>query len=114
VTVLEPGRVFVTELGLPGRYRLVHDVQQLGVRLLPGASVTALGDPGLTWTDDDGEHVEPFDSVVVASGARPDPSLVEALRADGIEARAVGDCRDVRRIEGAFRDAAELAVSLSV
>ena len=36
VTVVEPGAVLAPELGPPGRFRLVHETEQLGVRLLTG------------------------------------------------------------------------------
>jgi hypothetical protein len=52
------------------------------------------------------------DSVIVASGAVPDTSLVDALHDAGIAVRAVGDCRTIGRIEGANLDAAAVALAI--
>jgi hypothetical protein len=52
------------------------------------------------------------DSVVIAGGARPNGALAAELGAAGITTHGVGDCVDVRRIEGANLDAAALALSL--
>ena len=42
VTLVEPTTVFGTELGLPGRWRMVADAQAAGVTLCAGAVVVAL------------------------------------------------------------------------
>jgi NADPH-dependent 2,4-dienoyl-CoA reductase/sulfur reductase-like enzyme len=39
VTVLEAGDVFAPQIGPPGRFRLVHEIEQLGVDLVAGAEL---------------------------------------------------------------------------
>ena len=52
------------------------------------------------------------DSVVVATGLVANPTLVEQLRAEGIEVRAIGDCTGVGYIEGAIHDGFRAAIEL--
>ena len=53
----------------------------------------------------------PCDTLVCAAGVRPDDSLVNALRAEGIEAEAVGNCARLGRAIDAIADAAKLALT---
>ena len=53
----------------------------------------------------------PCDTLVCAAGVRPDDSLVNALRAEGIEAEAVGNCARLGRAIDAIADAAKLALA---
>ncbi len=45
------------------------------------------------------EREEPFDAVVMACGILPETRLVADLAAQGITARAIGDCAGPRRLE---------------
>jgi len=102
VTVLEPSAVFAPELGLPGRFRLVHDTEALGIALLPGTTAIAMSDDGV---EHDSGFV-PAETVISASAMFPDTSFLDGLVALGLPAIAVGDCGGVRGIEGAMADAA--------
>jgi hypothetical protein len=48
--------------------------------------------------------------VLVAAAGPVDDALAAAFRATGVPVEVVGDARAAERLEGAFRDAAELAV----
>jgi 2,4-dienoyl-CoA reductase (NADPH2) len=115
VAVVEPSGVFGVQLGLPGRFRLVADLEASGVRLLGGATVESIGPrsvrvhrPGADGEDATAEEV-PADTVILASGEVPDTRLATALRTSGVPVRAVGTCREVRWLEGANLDALEAA-----
>ena len=95
--VVEPSGVFGVELGLPGRFRLVHDLEERGVRLLAAASL-------------DGVET---DSVMAASGLVPRRDLLDGLLSAGVRARAVGDCAGVRFLEGAMADALATATAIT-
>jgi 2,4-dienoyl-CoA reductase-like NADH-dependent reductase (Old Yellow Enzyme family)/thioredoxin reductase len=112
VTVVEPTPVFGSELGLPGRFRLVADVEALGVRLAGRAVPTSIGAGAVQVRVGEVTEEIKADSVIVASGAVPDTSLADALHDVGIAARAVGDCRTLGRIEGANLDAANVAIAI--
>ena len=112
VTVVEPSGVFVAELGLPGRFRWVHDVEAAGVRLVHGAWESIDEHSVRVKVGDEIEAI-PAASVIVAHGAVTGSRLAEELAAAGIDHHRIGDCREVRRVEGAFLDAAHLAVTLA-
>ena len=54
----------------------------------------------------------PADTVIIASGEVPDTRLAVALRSAGVPVRTIGDCREVRHLEGANRDALDAALAI--
>jgi len=113
VVVLEAGTVFAASNGVVGRWRYVHEAQASGIVLEPGARAVAIEPEQVRWQDAVGrERTTPARRVLVASGAEPDATLVVALQAAGVRARAIGDGRALGRIEGAMRDATEAALAL--
>lgn len=112
VTVIEPSGVFGPELGLPGRFRMVHDVEAAGADLVVGQWQTIT--PTEVAVEAAGEtRLVEADTVIVAHGAVPVAPLAGELRAAGVSCHVIGDCREVARIEGAMLDAARLAVTLA-
>lgn len=127
VTLVEATNVFGIELGLPGRWRLVSDLDTAGARLVDraiaqeitasavvvthagaaGSGASSDSDSGSASTED-----IPADTVIVTSDVRPDTSLADELTSAGVAHHVVGDCREVRRIEGANLDAAAVALAL--
>jgi 2,4-dienoyl-CoA reductase-like NADH-dependent reductase (Old Yellow Enzyme family)/thioredoxin reductase len=112
VTIVEPTHVFCVELGLPGRWRLVADIEAAGARLVPNATVEVIEADGVRVTTGDAVESIPADTVIVTSGATPSAGLAADLAAAGIACHVIGDANGVRRIEGANLDAAHLAVTL--
>jgi 2,4-dienoyl-CoA reductase (NADPH2) len=114
VTVLEPTTVFGTELGLPGRFELVADLEARGVTLRPECAVESFA-PGVVVVRASGEVARiAADSVIVATPSGPDRGVASELDAAGIAYREIGDCRRFGLLEGALLDASELSESLSV
>jgi 2,4-dienoyl-CoA reductase-like NADH-dependent reductase (Old Yellow Enzyme family) len=95
VTVFSPEPVLAPELGLPGRFRLVHEVETAGVTVVIG------------------DLVGEFDAVIGAAAVGPDRQLVQALADAGIAVRVVGDAVAPRGVEGATIDALDLARALA-
>jgi 2,4-dienoyl-CoA reductase-like NADH-dependent reductase (Old Yellow Enzyme family)/thioredoxin reductase len=112
VTIIEPTNVFCSELGLPGRWRLVADIEKNGATLLDQAVVESIGGSSVSVKVGDRVAEIPADTVIVTSGAEPDTGVAAELTAAGIANRVIGDASSVRRIEGANLDAAALALSL--
>ncbi len=112
VTIIEPSGVFGVELGLPGRFRLVHDVEAAGAELVTG-QWSHLNDAGVAVSTVSGDVTVAADTIVVAHGAQSGGPLHAKFAALDLPIHHIGDCREVRRIEGAMLDAAELAVALS-
>jgi 2,4-dienoyl-CoA reductase-like NADH-dependent reductase (Old Yellow Enzyme family)/thioredoxin reductase len=112
VTVVEPTAVFAPELGLPGRFELVAELEARGVVLRPELAVESI-EPGVVvarGADGAVEHIA-ADSVIVATPTGPDRSLAVALEAAGIAFRDIGDCRRFGLLEGALLDASELTAA---
>jgi len=113
VTVLEGTPVFAASNGVVGRWRYVHEAREAGVVLEGGATVVAVEPEHVVWRDAAGEmRSGPARRVLVTTGAAPDGGLVHSLTAAGIAAQAIGDCRALGRVEGAMRDATEIALAL--
>jgi 2,4-dienoyl-CoA reductase-like NADH-dependent reductase (Old Yellow Enzyme family)/thioredoxin reductase len=121
VSVVERSSVFGAELGLPGRFRLVHDLEAAGAHLVADATVEAIGTRSVhirrgrtdAASDDGANDVVRADTVILASGEVPDTRLATALRSAGVPVRAIGDCRAVRHLEGANIDALDVSRELS-
>ena len=52
------------------------------------------------------------DTVILASGEVPDIRLATALRRVGVPVHSIGNCREVRGLEGANLDALDMALAL--
>jgi NADPH-dependent 2,4-dienoyl-CoA reductase/sulfur reductase-like enzyme len=113
VTVLEASEGFGLHLGLPGRWRRVHDLRADGITLAGGADVVEITADTVRWRDLDGDHETPAATVVVTSHAEPDAALADDLRARGVTVSVVGDAAvGAGLLEHAMRTALEAAVAL--
>jgi len=111
VTVVEPSAVLGAGLGLPGRWRLVADLEAGGARLLSSARVTIIGSDAVTVELADGTEQVRADTVILASGAAADTTLPSQLGAAGLRFTAIGDCRQVGDLERANLDATAIALA---
>ncbi|MGZ4727599.1 MAG: oxidoreductase [Acidimicrobiales bacterium] len=104
VTVLEPGAVLAPEIGPPGRFRLVHDTEQLGVRLVTRASATDLTELLAA--------ARPI--TLVSAVCEPDRSmadeLTELLAPLRRPVHVIGDAAGTGRLESALADARRVAM----
>ncbi len=113
VTVLEASDVFAAAVGMVGRWRYVHEAREQGISLEPRAELLAIDAKLVRFRDAEGRQREvEAEQVFLTSGARPDPSLADELVRRGLRAQALGDCREVRFVEGAFLDATRAAAAL--
>jgi len=121
VTVIEPSPVFGIELGLPGRWRIVADLEASGAVLMGSTAAAAITPDGVHTSaagPDAGNPAEgnrgvaevKADTVIIASGAVPDSGLAGELSATALPIHLVGNCRTVANIEGANLDAARTAI----
>ena len=114
VTLVEATRVFGTELGLPGRWRMVADAQAAGVMLLPESEVTALTPTTVELRRDGATASVPAALVITTRRVAGAPALADALRAEGVATFVVGDAADARGFEGITRDAEDTARALAL
>lgn len=112
VTVIEATAVFGAELGLPGRFELVAQLEERGVAFRPGLAVARFDiDAVIARAADGTEESIATDTVLLATPGDPDESVAKALAEAGIPHHVIGDCRRVGGLEGALLDARELAGS---
>ena len=113
VTVLEPTNVFGAELGLPGRFQLVADLEERGVRLQPMVDVRSF-EPGCVVVGGDTHEATriPCDTVIIATPRGPDRRVAADLVDAGLAFREIGDCRRFGLLEGALLDASEIEASM--
>jgi 2,4-dienoyl-CoA reductase-like NADH-dependent reductase (Old Yellow Enzyme family) len=94
VALVAPGPVLASELGLPGRFRLVHDTDAAGVRLHPDT------------TDEPPELAGGADTVLRIGPGEPRP--LPDLPAD-IDIYVIGDANDTVGLAAAFEAAKVVA-----
>lgn len=108
VTLVTADAVIAPELGLPGRFRLVHELGEAGVAVLVSTSVTACSDGGVTLSD--GSELG-ADSVVWAVDRSPRTDLANELRAGGISVEVIGDASGTFGLENGLATAARSAAA---
>lgn len=95
------------------RWRVLDELRELGVTLLPDAADIAIGDHVVSYRNRFGQtRTIAADQVIVAKGATGDVRLAEELRAAGFSVHVVGDANGVGYIEGAMQDAADVALAI--
>jgi 2,4-dienoyl-CoA reductase-like NADH-dependent reductase (Old Yellow Enzyme family)/NADH dehydrogenase FAD-containing subunit len=111
VTVIEAGERFGTELAIVRRWRVLEDLQHLGVVLINNTEVARINLKTLVLASDDEVEID-VDTVILASGASGDLSIAEMSRELGFETHVAGDCGGLGFIEGAIRSAHAVARAL--
>jgi NADPH-dependent 2,4-dienoyl-CoA reductase/sulfur reductase-like enzyme len=117
VTVLEESSEFAAEMAHPRRWRVLSDLREHGVALEGGTRVLEIRDDVVrTERAREGGEPElrdfPADTVIIASGLVPNPSLAESLGATGVSISVVGDGSGVGYIEGAMHEGFHAALKL--
>jgi len=113
VTVLEEGEWLAPEMAIPRRWRCLHELRERGVALRTGVGVEAITDDGVAIVGRDGKkETIAAGHVILATAASPDSRLADALRAQGAEVRLLGDCAEIRYLEGAIADGARAVLAL--
>jgi len=103
VTVLEEGQYLAPEMAHPRRWRALHEARLNGVVFHTGATVMAITATHVEYRQGDEAHRLAADTVVLAGGIRPDPSLGDRIReATGVEVSVIGDAAATGYIEGAI------------
>lgn len=95
------------------RMVMLAEMEDTGIGLHPGASTILVEPDAVIFTSRTGEVMRfAADTVIIAKGAEPDPTLFNELKAAGFDAHMVGDCAGVDYIRGAVRGAADLAARI--
>ena len=117
VTVLEEGPRFGLELAHPRRWRVLHELRALGVRLVANAIVREIGETAVDYeirsSPSEGQLASVrAESVILAIGLGPNPGIAARLEEAGVPIREIGDVTGVGYLEGAIRDGFEAALSI--
>jgi 2,4-dienoyl-CoA reductase (NADPH2) len=112
VSVIEESEKFGVELAVVRRWRVLYDLQQLGVLMINNTRVTGISGKNLQLASTDGEVVIEADTVILASGAQSNRGLADQLQQRGIETHIAGDCDGVGYIHGAMHDGHRIGCSL--
>lgn len=113
VTLLEASAVFAEQMGLPGRWRIVHELCERGAQLIGQARPLAIDASGVVWADPDGkESRTPAQTVLIANGASPVTPSPPTVDAQGRPLFAIGDRAEIGFVRGAMESAARIAGSL--
>ena len=117
VTVIEKGPVAAVEMAHPRRWRVLHDIREMGVELLTEAKVESIEDDHVLYRSckegsDSTTSRRLVDSVILTLGLTDNLTLADQIRAEGIEPICIGDCNGVGYIEGAIRQGFQAALSI--
>ena len=113
VTVIEETHVFAIELGLPGRFRWIADLEASGVTLLSEHRATSINQDSVTVMSGDSKIVEIESATTICTvPVTPRNDLLELLFESGAMVEVIGDAHSLERLEGAFRDAEALSSRL--
>jgi NADPH-dependent 2,4-dienoyl-CoA reductase/sulfur reductase-like enzyme len=112
VAVVAPDSYFALELGMPGRFRLVSELQQLGVRLVTNASVELVDDGEIVISADGTKERIAADTVIGIAPATPSSTLADALAGHGVAVHRIGDCDRTGFIQHATYSALQAARSI--
>jgi NADPH-dependent 2,4-dienoyl-CoA reductase/sulfur reductase-like enzyme len=110
VTVIEEGKWLAPQMAIPRRWRTLHELREQGVTLLAGVRVEAIREKGVVIVSEkkgEKQTVE-CDHVILATGVVPNRGLCDELRERGREVHPLGDCAEVRYIEGSMTDGARM------
>jgi 2,4-dienoyl-CoA reductase-like NADH-dependent reductase (Old Yellow Enzyme family)/thioredoxin reductase len=113
VTILEMLPDIASELIPWTRNLLFQRLADLQVEVLTRARVIAIGEGEVIYDRVGVRHRLEADTVVLATGARPDRGLADALSPlEGVEVHLVGDCVEPRTAAEAIREGFEIACAI--
>jgi 2,4-dienoyl-CoA reductase (NADPH2) len=104
VTVVEMTKKAGVDIGNSTRWTIMAELHRLGVKIMTGAKAVEIQKEGVTIEKEGGKDLLPADTVVIASGSKPENTLAEALAGSVAEIHVVGDARSPRNALEAIHD----------
>lgn len=109
VSVLEQGEWLAPEMAIPRRWRTLHELRRQGAELCTRVRFEEIVEQGVFFRTRQGEkQLAKADTVIVAAGVVPNRDLFEALGAQRPELHLLGDCNEIRYVEGSIADGARM------
>ena len=113
VTVIDQAAKFGVGLQVVRRWRVLADLQELGVALVPEARDVAIGDKFVSYVNANNQTRSlPADHVIVAQGAQGELGLAKDLAQAGFTVHTAGDCSGVGYLNKAIAEAAQIAAKI--
>lgn len=113
VTILESKPDMNTEMSIPRRWNVMRWLRQNGVTMLKGVNYEEITAKGVIITDSHGEkQTIEADTVVLAGSVEPNVALSQAIEGKFPQIHLVGDCTELRLINGAVEDGARIALTI--
>jgi 2,4-dienoyl-CoA reductase-like NADH-dependent reductase (Old Yellow Enzyme family)/thioredoxin reductase len=117
IVVLEEGPKFGLEMAHPRRWRALFDLRQHGVELVAGATLRSIGEHDVEYEIEAGDqdvHLckAEADTVILATGLGPNPTISQRLKEAGVPIREIGDVTGPSYLEGAIHDGFRAAIEL--
>ena len=115
VHVFEEGPVLATEMSHPRRWRVLHDLREMGVTLHAETQVVEITADTIRFVAVSGETAieeTPVDTVVIATGLVANSETVESLQAGSVPVIVIGDASGVGYLDGAIEDGFKAAIEL--
>lgn len=110
VTLVEMQPTMGAEIMNQMRNSLMHRMESLGVKMMPGTKTTEITDAGMKVINAEGkEEILPVDTVVTSVGLRSENSLYYELLTEYNNVYMVGDAQKVRRFVDSNREAYAIA-----
>ena len=110
VAIVESTSVFGASLGLPGRWRLVHDLVESGVVMFKNSEVVAISAGNVEALTQAGPIAIPATAVIVSPTMQSNTDHFDSVK--GVVVYRIGDCTGAGLIEGANLGALAVAQAL--
>jgi 2,4-dienoyl-CoA reductase (NADPH2) len=109
VTILEMLDHIGQDMGLTSRASVRSALRLHGVKIVTKATARRVTETGVVYERDGKEELAEADSVVIATGSKPETGLYNALHGVLAEVYHIGDCVKVRTVCEAIEEAALIA-----
>jgi len=109
VTIIEMLPRIARDLNATSRYYLLRELKENKVKILTSSTVRAIDDEGILINSEKGEHkLGPIDTVVLATGAKPQNTLEALAKGLVSEIYTIGDASCPGKVLAAIQNAAEV------
>jgi NADPH-dependent 2,4-dienoyl-CoA reductase/sulfur reductase-like enzyme len=113
VSVIDQAAKFGVGLQVVRRWRVLADLRDLGVTMIPEAREISIGERSVSYLNLNSQvRSLTADHVIVAQGAAAEMSLAESLKTAGFAVHTAGDCSGVGYLNKAIAEAAQIAAKI--
>jgi 2,4-dienoyl-CoA reductase (NADPH2) len=111
VCVVEMTKKVGQDIGNSTRWTVMAELKRLGVKIITGAKAIEVSDAGLKIQKDTRKEVLPADSIVMATGSKPENALA-SIESPAPEVYVIGDAKNPRNALEAIREGFMVGMSI--